>query len=210
MTQTNTGDATTPTLAEWAERLGGIPQSRIVRDPAPGTAKESDIADQIERKDRACELIDYTLVEKAMGIRKSAIIVNLARILGEFVDAKKIGEMGVEPGSIALRPGLVLIPDIALFLNPRDASHPAPNLCVGILSISNTKRESELHREYYFAAGTRCYWQIDPSSRTIAVFSSATASTLLKLADTLGNAEMLPGFQLPVKELFESLERRAK
>ncbi len=56
-----------PTLDDLVERLGGIPLSRILVEPAPGTATEADVLEAERRYDRLYELVDGVLVEKAMG-----------------------------------------------------------------------------------------------------------------------------------------------
>jgi hypothetical protein len=55
------------TLADLRRRLGGIPLERIWFHPAPGTATEKDVLEAEARENRLCELVDGTLVEKAMG-----------------------------------------------------------------------------------------------------------------------------------------------
>ena len=50
--------------AEWLASLGNVPMERIIFNPLPGTATETDLLRLIERDKRLCELIDGTLVEK--------------------------------------------------------------------------------------------------------------------------------------------------
>ncbi len=60
------------TLADLRERLGGVSLERIWFHPAPGTATEKDVIEAEERENRLCELVDGTLVEKAMGFEEVA------------------------------------------------------------------------------------------------------------------------------------------
>ncbi len=60
------------TLADLHKRLGGIPLDRIRFRPAPGTATEKDVIDAEARENRLCELVDGTLVEKAVGFEEVA------------------------------------------------------------------------------------------------------------------------------------------
>ena len=55
----------------------------------------------------------------------------------------------------------------------------------------------------YFASGTRLAWIVDPKTRTVRVHTSPTESTRLD-ADTgvLDGGDVLPGFRLPVADLF--------
>ena len=71
------------TLADLWVRLGRIPLERIRLHPAPGTATEDDVVRVDEHENRLCELVDGTLVEKAMGAEES----NVAWLIGSFIGA---------------------------------------------------------------------------------------------------------------------------
>src|SRR2546427_497487 len=71
--------------AEWLQALGEVPLKRIVMTPWPGTATEQDLIVFAERDGRFCELIDGTLVEKAMGSFESLIAARLITALNVFV-----------------------------------------------------------------------------------------------------------------------------
>lgn len=64
-------DASIETLADLLSRLGDVDPARVRFHPAPGTATERDIRDVHTREGCLCELVDKTLVEKAMGFRES-------------------------------------------------------------------------------------------------------------------------------------------
>jgi Uma2 family endonuclease len=79
---------------------------------------------------------------------------------------------------------------------------------VEVLSESNTPGEMRLKREDYFRAGTRLVWEIDPRQRAVAVFTQvAPAATILAATDTLTGDPVLPGFTLPLTDLFGTLDR---
>ena len=61
------------TLADLRKRLGGIPLDRIWFHPAPGTATEKDVIEAEGRENRLCELVDGTLVEKAVGFEEARL-----------------------------------------------------------------------------------------------------------------------------------------
>ncbi len=56
-----------------------------------------------------------------------------------------------------------------------------------------------------FAAGTRAVWVIDPRRRTVAVHSDAAATRRPREHDTLDGGDVVPGFAMPVRELFSGL-----
>ena len=68
--------------------------------------------------------------------------------------------------------------------------------------------EMAVKRQDYFAAGVELVWEIDPDARTVVVYSSPTQSTTLTAADTLDGGAVLPGFTLPLQQLFAELDRQ--
>jgi len=50
-------------------------------------------------------------------------------------------------------------------------------------------------------------WEIDPRAETVRVFTGIDDSTLLTTADTLDGADVLPGFQVSIREMFERARR---
>jgi Uma2 family endonuclease len=206
-------------VADLIESLGGIPPERIRLRPAPGLATEADALKLLEApRKRLCELIDGVLVEKTMGFRESFLAGLILRILGDFVDARGLGIVIGEAGMIRLYPGRLRIPDVAFYAWDRfpDRRIPddpipavAPDLAVEVLSPSNTPKEMALKRRDYFAAGVRLVWEVDPKTRTVAVYTGPKRHRVLGETDTLGAGDVLPGFALPVRDLFADLERRA-
>ena len=57
----------------------------------------------------------------------------------------------------------------------------------------------------YLAAGARQVWIVDPSARTVTAFEPSGAARLLREPDTLAGGLVLPGFSLPLAELFRDL-----
>ena len=71
MTRATIAPPAIKTLADLRKRLGGISLDRIWFHPAPGTATEKDVLEVEAREDRLCELVDGTLVEKAIGFEEA-------------------------------------------------------------------------------------------------------------------------------------------
>jgi Uma2 family endonuclease len=61
-------------------------------------------------------------------------------------------------------------------------------------------------RQEYFRAGVHLVWQVDPRTRTVEVFTTPDQSTVLHAAHTLDGGTVLPGFTLPLQELFSELD----
>src|SRR5437762_523732 len=100
-------------LTDLLERLGGISPSRVVLTPPPGTATEKDLLDLMDRTNRLYELVEGTLVEKAMGYLESSLAIVLAKFIGLFLDQHDLGNLAGADGTMRLMPGLVRIPDLS-------------------------------------------------------------------------------------------------
>src|SRR5438128_2119648 len=92
------------TLADLLRRLGNIPTHRVRLKPAPGTATQRDVLRNNESrlKTAICELVDGTLVEKAMGWEGSAIGIRIARSVLNFVEAHQLGTVLGADGMLQL------------------------------------------------------------------------------------------------------------
>jgi Uma2 family endonuclease len=207
----------TPTLADLLERLGGISPSRVLADPAPGTATEEDVPEIHRREKRLCELVDRVLVEKAMGFRESLLAGALITLLRAFVIPRNLGVVSGEAGMVRLFPGLVRIPDVAFTSWDRlpgrqvpTAPVPqlAPDLAVEVLSEGNTDAEMTRKLREYFAAGVRLVWFVDPQTRTVTVYTGPEESRVLDEAQTLDGGQVLPGFSLSLRILLAELDRQ--
>ena len=199
------------TLEDVLERLGGIPANRVLLRPAPGTATEQDIVDLMGRTDRLYELVDGVVVEKAMGAYEDLVGNLLACFLTNFV---RDGDLGIVLGpsaSLRLALGSVRLPDIC-FISwsklpsrrfPRAPIAPlVPDLAVEILSPSNTHREMERKLRDYFSTGVRLVWYIDPELRSARVYSGVDEFRVVNFDASLDGGDVLPGFHLPMAELF--------
>ena len=81
MSQTTIAPPDIKTLADLRKRLGGVPLDRIWFHPAPGTATEKDVIEAERRENRLCELVDGTLVEKAVGFEEGRLALRLGRLI---------------------------------------------------------------------------------------------------------------------------------
>ena len=202
------------TLADLVERFGPIPAERIRTKPPPGTATEQDVLDIEERESRLCELVDGVLVEKTVGIYESYLAARLVQVLTEFVRERRLGIVLGADGMMRLTPGVVRIPDASfvswrLLPGRRVPRVPiadfAPDLAVEVVSPSNTAREMERKRREYLASGTRLVWYVLPESREVHVYT-VDRQHVLTIDQELSGGDVLPGFTLPLRQLFEETE----
>jgi Uma2 family endonuclease len=206
-----------PNLNDLVERLGGISLSRILIDPAPGTATESDVIEAARRYSRLFELVDGVLVEKVMAYRESLFALFLARILLEFVEPRNLGLVSGADGTMKLFGGLVRIPDVAFaswdripgrVIPKEPVPSLTPDLVIEVLSESNTPAEMERKRGEYFDSGVRLIWEADLELRVVTVFTLEGNVTILDATRTLDGGDVLPGFTLPLDGVFSKLDQR--
>jgi len=204
------------TLADLQKRLGDIPLARIWFHPAPGTATEKDVIEAENRENRLCELVDGTLVEKAVGFEESRLAWRLGHLVGLYLDQNDLGICVGADGMMRIAPGLVRIPDLSFITwdklpgreSPTDPIPDlAPDLAVEVLSEGNTKPEMARKVQEYFEAGVRLVWLIDPKKRTARVFSGLDQSVLVRANQALDGGDVLPGFVLPLKDLLDGGRR---
>ena len=81
-----------------------------------------------------------------------------------------------------------------------------PDLVVEILSKGNTPKEMKRKLGEYFKAGVRLVWYVDPSKRTVTVYTAVDRSTVLHEDDTLDGGDVLPGFSLSIRDWFAEAE----
>jgi len=204
------------TFSEFLEDLGHIPPERVRTDPTPGQATLDDLI-RANNNGGLCELVDGTLVEKAMGWQESVIAMYLGKLLTDFAVSHNRGFISGADGFIHLFPDLVRGPDVAYFSwqrmpNQQVPTNPVPSIvpdiAVEVISISNTRSEMIRKNREYFRAGVTQVWMVDPRERTVAVYTSATAYTILNEDQTLTGGDILPGLEVCLAEVFGQLDRQ--
>lgn len=198
-------------LAELWLALGKVPLRRIVLHPAPGTATERDVLRLDDHHDRICELVNGTLIEKALGTYESLVAMQIGAVLVQFVGANKLGIVLGEAGMLRILPGQVRIPDVSFISTERlpggqlpdqPIAQLVPDLAVEVISPGNSKTEMTLKLTEYFRAGVRAVWYVYPKTRTVEIYASPTERRTLKAKDTLDAAPLLPGLSFPVADIF--------
>jgi Uma2 family endonuclease len=202
-------------VAELLRELGDIPAGRVRLEPPPGLATKRDLLRLLERDNIPCELVNGTLVEKAMGQIESSLAVWLAHFLCVYLESRPIGRVFGADAPHELRKKLIRMPDVAFVSHARipagDARKKpiaawAPDLAVEILSKGNTRAEIEMKRREYFDAGVRLVWIVDPRKRTVNVHTSFESGTELSENDVLDGGDVLPGFRLSLRNWFAKVE----
>jgi Uma2 family endonuclease len=78
----------------------------------------------------------------------------------------------------------------------------APDLAVEVISPSDTYAEVQEKVLDWLEAGTQMVMLVMPRKRTVTVYRSLTNITMLTEDDTLDGSDVVPGWKIPVRELF--------
>jgi Uma2 family endonuclease len=208
------------TIAELHERLGWVPLHRIRLNPPPGTATEADLIRVRNGPEKLrCELVDGTLVEVPVGMKESILAIAIAGRIRRFTEPQDLGVVAGSDGPVRLMPGNVRYPDVSYFpwdLLPGDEVPDeaiwsvVPPLAVEVLSRSNTRQEIDRKVSDFFRAGCRLVWIIDPATETAMTYASAGRARRIGPGEALDGGKVLPGFKLPLADLFAATKRRKK
>ncbi len=203
------------TLEEHLLELGGVAAGRVRLTPSPGQATVSDLLAANSEDNRGLfELVDGTLVEKAMGYEASVVGATILFILKQFVSQNRLGLLSGADGFFQLQSS-TRGPDVAFVSRKRlpggvfpPAPYPelAPNLVVEVLSPGNTAAEMARKRLEYFHAGVDVVWIVDCVNRSVAVYTSSSQVVVLGEQDAIDCAALLPGFSSPIAEFFVDLD----
>ncbi len=201
---------TVRTLADLVSDLGDIDLSRILMVPAPGTATLEDV----ERY--KCELIDGTLVRKAMGFRESLLAFFIGRKLGNYAEDHELGVVLGADNFFQVFEGGSRAPDASYVafaslpggkLPTKPVPALAPDICVEVLSPGNTVAEMKRKRTQYFTSGVKLVWVVHPVKRTVTIYEQDDQGTVLQATDTLDGGKVVPGFTLSLARVFGELDR---
>lgn len=167
-------------------------------------------------KDGRYEIVNGELIDMGnSGALHGNIAIILSSALFAVVNAQKLGVLLDSSTAFKMKNGNRRSPDISFFAKerlqgmtelPSGFLEGAPDLVVEVLSPGNTVEEMHDKLVEYFDNGTRLAWMIHPSEHYVLVYRSAQEpDRLLKSVDILEGEEVIPGFSLPVADLFQKL-----
>jgi Uma2 family endonuclease len=159
------------------------------------------------------ELIEGVLrVMEPAGAKHGIIAVRFTWRLAQHVEQQGLGEVfAAETGFLLARdPDTVRAPDIAFVRRERleevgeiEGYWPgAPDLAVEVISPGDTCAEVEAEAIMWLEAGTSMVLALNPRNRTVTVYRSFTAITILSEDDILDIGDIVDGFSVAVRELF--------
>lgn len=145
------------------------------------------------------------------GVRHGWLQIKLGGLLFAFVESHDLGEVYGEVGILLEEnPDTVLAPDLTFVgkdrLTPEapEAGYlrHAPDLAVDILSPSDRTSQSLERVMTYLGAGVAVVWVIDPQRKHVMIWQADHRVKDLQPGDILDGGDILPGFQVPVADLF--------
>src|ERR1019366_4653165 len=134
--------------------------------------------------------------------------------LGNFVDAKALGRAVAEglfhmpaPVNRDRRPDVAFVsyqrwPKTRSVPRTDNAWDVVPNLTTEVVSPTDSVYELEQKIVEYFQVGVELVWVVYPSQSKIHVLVAPTQIQVLTATDVLDGGAVLPGFRLPLAELF--------
>ena len=163
------------------------------------------------RNDGRYELVDGEVIELSpVNDEHSGISINIGTALNNYSRQIGFGQAGVEAGYILLSgPDTVRGPDVSFRLVPRNARRQrsgflpgAPDIAVEVFSPSNTHAEMNRKVAEYLAAESQRVWIAYASTRSVAVHRSDGTTITFTGDDVITDEELLPGFSLPLSDIF--------
>ncbi len=165
---------------------------------------------------RRHELIDGEhLVTPAPTSRHQEICVELIARIRTHLRGQPVGKLYTSPIDVVLSDRDVVQPDVLFVSNERreivgDRVNGAPDLLVEIVSPSTRRADHVTKRHLYDRAGVREYWIVDPEIEVVKVYRRSDNGTFPKVAEPsregggVLETPLLPGFALPLTDLFEA------
>jgi Uma2 family endonuclease len=166
------------------------------------------MADAPENRERLFELIDGELFEKVPTEQHGMIVALIVRLLLNFILAHDIKGRVVTEARHRI-PGdnrNARMPDVSYRagtapLVTKGSIAAMPDLAVEVRSPDDSLRDMRAKARYYLANGSKLVWLVEPQRRFVEVYSLAD-ETILFEGDVLDGGDVLPGFSVPVTELF--------
>ena len=163
--------------------------------------------------DDRCELLHGDLSTMSPpGARHGAIGARLLLRLGAWVEQHDLGRVFVETGFLlAKNPDHVRAADVAFVCKERLPTEGlpvrywpgAPDFCAEVVSPRDTYAYVQEKACDWIRYGARLVVVVEPDRRRVVVHRSDIDLQILGEDDTLDGGDVVPGFRLAIRELFQ-------
>jgi Uma2 family endonuclease len=181
---------------------------------SPALQQGNTVVEDVERY----EVIDGIRVEREpMGAFETVLASWLCHLLNSFAAGRKLGLAVSEvlfvlhaPRNLKRRPDVAFVSYArwpAAVVARESAWNVVPDLAIEIVSPTNLAEEIDNKITDYFQAQVRLVWVFYPDSGRVYVYQSPTQVSILERTDTLDGGEVLPGFRLPIAQLYEAVTK---
>ena len=168
-------------------------------------------ADAPENRDRRFELIHGEIIEVSPSELHGTIAARITIRIGIFVEEHDLGRLTVEPRhKMPDDDHNAVLPDVAFTSRERalpvvqqGAVPQMPDLAVEIKSPNDSNIALRDKAAYYLANGTRMVWLVYPDKQIVEIYQPDADIQMLTPNDTIDGGSVLPGFTLPVRDVFD-------
>jgi len=145
------------------------------------------------------------------GFRHGVYASRIATALSVHAQASSLGETpSSDTGYIVQSdPPVVLCPDTSFVLTgnlpnelPEGFLDRHPDIAVEVVSPSDRLADVSAKVTEYLGAGTSLVWVVEPTRKTVTAYRADRSARLLIEGDALDGGDVLPGFSLPLADIF--------
>jgi Uma2 family endonuclease len=162
------------------------------------------------------ELIDGELVAvNPTGEKHNRVVYKFVLRLGVHVDANQLGTVVMPDTGIVVseQRQTVRSPDVGFIRGDRLPANRnvwgfyrvVPDLIVEVRSPRDIRSELLAKGMMWLEAGAALVWLIDPITETVTELGRQRAPHELGRNETLDGSDVVPGFRMPISELFSDL-----
>jgi Uma2 family endonuclease len=161
-----------------------------------------------ENIDRLLELIHGEISEKMPTEQHGLVVGNFVTSLNLYARRHKNGRVGTEVRhQRADDLHNSRLPDVSFHMTKRPLVTEGsvlefPVLVIEVQSPDDSIQKMREKAQYYLANGTLLVWLVYPKKRVIEVYHANGDIQILVEGDMLTGGDMLPGFSMPVSEVF--------
>jgi Uma2 family endonuclease len=159
-----------------------------------------------ENADRLFELIHGEIVEVSLGRTSNSALEHILTVAVHLFCREHSLVCYTSGGDGAYNvQGNVVAPDFAYKRTPMSDEYPDPEpplWAVEIVSPTDKAKDIRDKRQIYLEADI-LYWEMYPQSPSIDIYAPGQPMRTFKIDDTLDGGNVLPGFTITVREIFD-------